>query len=99
MEKKPIPTKEENPKGLHQKYFIQKIKGYKGRDDFFGKGIKPIFEQVDPDAEYFVLRLDNGGSDPVHIAACKKAVLTYAAEIKDHIPELAKDLIKRYGGE
>lgn len=47
--------------------------------------------------EYFVLRLDNNASDKVHVEACRKAVLFYANEIKDHLPELSKDLIQRYG--
>ena len=52
--------------------------------------------QTDPNAEYFVLRLDDGGSDPAHIAACRKAVMTYANEIEPHLPQLAADLRERY---
>lgn len=52
---------------------------------------------TDPDAEYFVLRLDDGGSDPKHIAACRKALLVYADEIETHLPELASDLRAKYG--
>jgi len=51
----------------------------------------------DPTAQYFILRLDDGGSDPAHIAACRKAVLVYAREIKEHLPVLAQDLIEAYG--
>jgi len=40
-----IPTKEENPKGLHMKYFVSKVSG----------------EPVEENAEYFVLRLDKDG--------------------------------------
>ena len=76
-----LPTQEENPTGLHGRYFIEKVSG----------------ESVDENAEYFILRLDKYGSDPKHIAACRKAVLTYADEIKDHLPKLSEDLIKRYG--
>ena len=79
---KMIPTREENPNGLHQRYIVSKTSG------------KP----VDEDAEYFVLRVDKNGKDPKHIAACRKAVLKYAEEIADHLPELSKDLINRYGG-
>jgi hypothetical protein len=75
-----IPTKEENPKGLHGKYIITKADG----------------SPVDADSEYFVLRLDNGGGDPVHIAACRKAALCYADVIESHIPQLAADLRARY---
>ena len=75
-----IPTKEENPKGFQQRYNVSKIDG------------KPI----DKGSEYFVLRLDSGGKDSKHILACRKAVLKYAEEIKDHIPQLSKDLIDKY---
>ena len=40
-----IPTKEENPTGLHQKYILTKADG----------------SPVDEGAEYFVLRLDDEG--------------------------------------
>ena len=46
-----------------------------------------------------MLRLDNGGSDPKHIAACRKAILTYADEIEDHLPELARDLREKYSSQ
>lgn len=49
---------------------------------------------INPDNFYFVLKL-SGEGDPVHIEACRKAVLKYADEIESHIPELAKD-IRRY---
>ena len=78
--KKEIPTREENPLGLHQRYFIEKTDG----------------EPVDENAEYFILRLDKAGRDPRHVAACRKAILTYAEDIKDHLPVLAQDLIDRY---
>jgi len=76
-----IKTQQENPKGLHQRYIVAKSNG------------KP----VDPNAEYFVLRVDLNGSDPKHIEVCRKAVITYAENIKEHLPELAQDLIARYG--
>lgn len=76
-----LPTQLENADGLHQKYFIQKVNG----------------EPLDDGSEYFVLRLDNGGSDPIHAEACRQAVLTYASIIKNHLPHLSDDLIKRYG--
>jgi hypothetical protein len=77
---KQIPTQSENPTGLHQRYVIEKTNG----------------EPVDARAEYFILRLDDYGNDPKHIEACRKAVLFYAQEIKDHLPKLSKDLIERY---
>ena len=80
---KNIPNQEENPKGLHQKYIVSKANG------------KP----VDPRAEYFVMRLDEHGSDPKHIQACRKAVLKYAFEIREHLPQLSNDLFERYRAE
>jgi hypothetical protein len=67
-------------KGLYGKYKIAKTNG------------KPI----DPNSDYFVLRLDDGCKDKRHLNACKKAALTYAMEMKDYMPELADDMIKRY---
>ena len=52
-------TQEENPNGLYYRYNISKVSG----------------EPVDENAEYFVLRLDKNGSDPKHIAACRKAAM------------------------
>lgn len=52
---------------------------------------------TNPDAEYFVLRLDDKGSDPVHIAACREAINTYADAIKSHLPLLHDDLKRLYG--
>jgi hypothetical protein len=75
-----FPTQEENPKGLYGRYIVQKVSG----------------EPVGDDAEYFVLRLDKYGDDPIHIAACRKAIMTYAEEIREHLPKLANDLIERY---
>ena len=78
-----IPTQERNPKGLHLRYLISKVDG----------------TPVDREAEYFVLRLDEKGNDPLHIAACRKAIMVYAEEIKNHLPELSYDLILRYSGK
>jgi len=89
-----IPIKEENPNGLHRRFVLRKIVGWR-KDGF--ESFKAITKAVDPKAEYFVLRLDNGGSDPNHIEACRKAIIAYAAAIEPYIPELAKDLIERYG--
>ena len=77
-----LPLKSENPAGLHQRYFVEKLDG----------------EPMDDRAEYFILRLDKFGTDPKHISACRKAILTYADEIRDHLPKLADDLIQRYSG-
>ncbi|MFW6272247.1 MAG: hypothetical protein ACOC2U_00490 [bacterium] len=66
--------------GLYNKYIIKKTNG------------KPI----DPNSDYFVLRLDDGCKDKKHLEASRKALLTYAEEIKDHLPKLSKDLIEKY---
>lgn len=50
---------------------------------------------IDPEDEYFVLKV-SGKGDPIHIAACRKAVIAYAEAIKDHLPILSEDLIYRY---
>lgn len=75
-----LPLQSENPNGLYGRYIVEKVSG----------------EPVDEDAEYFLLRLDKNGSDPKHIAACRKAIMTYANEIKTHLPKLSQDLIERY---
>lgn len=73
----------ENKKGLFKKYIIQKADG------------SPMPEG----GEYFVLRLDDKQKDDAHRSACVKAVLTYADEIENHLPELAKDLKAKYSGK
>jgi hypothetical protein len=50
---------------------------------------------IDEGSEYFVLRLDKGG-DKKHVDACRKAIITYASEIKDYLPELSNDLYEKY---
>lgn len=93
-----IPTQIESPTGLHQRFYIQKIDVKYIGDDFFGNPeYETVFKPVDENAEYFVLRLDENGRDPKHISACRKAIITYAEEIKEHLPDLSKDLIERYG--
>lgn len=82
-----LPTQLENPKGLHQRYYVQKIALLHGRF---------MLKEVDRDSEYFVLRLDTGGSDPEHIKACLIAVHAYADAIEHHLPELANDIRERY---
>lgn len=79
-----IPTKDANPKGLHQRYYVQKVGD-------FGHALP-----TDPGSEYFVMRLDEGGKDREHIKACRIGVRAYADAIEHHLPELAKDLRERY---
>ena len=74
-----VPTEAENPEGLHGRYIVTKANG----------------DPVDPDAFYFVLRIDSGGSDPRHLTACHNAIMTYCEHIEDHIPQLANDLRRR----
>lgn len=51
---------------------------------------------TDPDARFFVLRYDENQDDKKHMEACRKALLTYANEIEDHLPLLAWDLRKLF---
>ena len=93
-----IPVKEENPTGLHKRYRIQKYVGkvFTGTD-FFGQSVfEPQFQEVEPNAEYFVMRLDEGGSDIEHIKACRVGINAYADAIEHHLPMLARDLRHRY---
>lgn len=104
-----IPAQTENPNGLHQRYFIQKlvpkteeeleVEWEKGRHMTGNNPIKVNKQKlvpVDEGSEYFVMRLDEGGSDINHIKACRIGVHAYADAIEPFIPELAKDLRERY---
>lgn len=91
--KLPIPTQRENEAGLHQRYFIQKV--VKADSNFFERDNYKLVP-VDEGAEYFVMRLDEGGSDYHHIRACRIGVHAYANAIQHHLPELANDLRNRY---
>jgi hypothetical protein len=62
-----IPSMQDNPNGLHQRYRVTKLNG----------------EPTDPMATYFVLRLDHFGRDGQHIAACREAARTYCDYIDD----------------
>lgn len=88
-----IPTQRENEKGLHARYFIQKV--VKDEESFFEKDNYKLVP-IDETAEYFVMRLDEGGKDIEHIKACRIGVHAYADAIQHHLPELADDLRKRY---
>jgi len=102
-------TKQENPDGLHQRYVVKKIKRIRNpkfefnfSETLYGKrhNNEPEFitkiVDVDPGSEYFVLRLDTGGSDINHIKACRIGVHAYADAIEPFIPQLAADLRERY---
>ena len=98
-----LPSQNQNPKGLHARYYIQKIvKNPKYQVEvtgtFTGIDDTPEFvtAPVDPGAEYFVMRLDMGGSDINHIRACRIAIKAYAEAMANIMPELSKDLLQRY---
>lgn len=98
-----IPTQLENTKGLHQRYQIRKIvvaEQHNDQKSLYGKHRTndPYLKTVntDKDSEYFVMRLDEGGSDIEHIKACRIGVHAYADAIEHHLPELSKDLRERY---
>lgn len=82
--------------GLYNKYYIQKIvpKNKKFFKSWLDKNEYDL-EPLDKNFEGFVLRLDKNG-DLNHVNASRKAILTYAEEIKDYLPELSKDLIEKY---
>ena len=73
-------TQQENPDGLHGRYWIRKADG----------------RLCDPDAIYFVLRLDKWGSDPAHLKAGRFAARMYALHLQiskaAHLEQLAKEL-------
>lgn len=96
---KQIPTQEQNPNGLHQRYQVKKLVrkyGYKNAIPFGKSGDEMKAVNTDPEAEYFVMRLDEGGKDREHIKACRIGVHAYADAIEHHLPGLAKDLRERY---
>lgn len=79
-----LPTQTQNPTGLHSKYTIQHTDG----------------TPIDPEAEYFVLRLspkDDGDNEHfAHILASKYALAMYADFIEEVNPTLADDIRIRY---
>lgn len=79
-----LDTQKQNPFGLHRRYFIQKVDS------------ENRLKLTDPGSEYFVLRLDEHGSDREHIKACRIAAHAYADAIQAHLPALAKDIKRIY---
>lgn len=57
--------------------------------------VEKLDGSVDPMAEYFILRLDDG-AEPKHRAACIQAVLTYAREMFPYNEKMAQEIIDRY---
>lgn len=62
-----LPSAADNPTGLHRRYIVTKADG----------------TPCDPDAFYFVLRLDSGGDDKQHIKACRAAARAYWTAIRE----------------
>ena len=53
--------------------------------------------ETDPNAEYFVLRVDpHEPNDPIHYHACMMALCVYSGFIANHLPGLNADLCKLY---
>jgi hypothetical protein len=67
--------------GLLEKYHITKADG----------------SEVNPNAEYFVLRLDTQCPDYEHSIASRAAASVYASRIEPSLPKLAKDLREKHG--
>lgn len=98
-------NQQQNPNGLHARYFVQKIevvrnpdfipnmhtKGQVDNDEYI-EVLKPIKK----DSEYFLLKLNANGGDIEHIKACRIAVRAYAEAIQHHLPQLAIDIFKKY---
>ena len=68
------------PKGLYNKYYIIKTDG----------------TQIDPNAEFLVLRIDKGCSNKTWLAGARRAAAVLCDTIRFEMPELAKDIEKRY---
>ena len=79
-----IPTQDQNPMGLHQRYNVSKADG----------------SPVDPDAVYFVLRLDRNGDDGIHREACREAARAYASYVDsvdfpvEELRKVGRELVK-----
>lgn len=71
-----LPTQEQHPNGLHQRYRVSKADG----------------TPCDPQAMYFVLRIDPHGDDHGHVVACQRAARTYCENAPPHMRQVAADL-------
>jgi hypothetical protein len=70
-----IPEQSENPNGLHGRYIIQHADG----------------SPTDPNAVYFVLRLDKKGRDELHTLACRYAARAYSRFVTSgEVPHLSQ---------
>jgi hypothetical protein len=81
-----IPSKNDNPDGLHRRYTVTKADG----------------KNCDPRAVYFVLRLDSLGGDSAHISACRAAARAYADYVQSgaapHLSQVGDELRKMVTG-
>ena len=64
--------------GLYNRYVVTKANG----------------NPVDPNAKYFVLRVDKGGKCKEHVSACREALCTFAHYIRPHNEALCNDILK-----
>ena len=59
--------------------------------------IKADGSAVDPNANYFVLRLDDGCKDKIHLNACRNAALAYKATVRGtHLENVGIDLVDSF---
>lgn len=79
MSREPLPTAEQDPHGYHRRYVV----------------LHADETATDPQAEYFVLRLDADGA-VTHVAASKKALAVYADAIEGEHPRLAVTIRTRH---
>lgn len=90
--KKPLlPEAKDNPNGLHRKYVVSKANG----------------DPINPNAIYFVLRLDGHSEDVFHFDACRFAAKAYVERVGelydickseiDHLIPVAKELEELIG--
>lgn len=86
--KNPLPSQVENPKGLHEKFHMQKIIGYIKN--------KPMYSDIGVGEDYFVLRLDEDQHNKEHLEACRLAVASYANSIERTHPKVALEMRQRY---
>lgn len=84
---------------IYPKYQIRKLVEHPGKLDYSdrsgGDRSRPTYstKTVDPDAEYFVLRLDDKSED---IKAARIAIHAYADAVSKELPGLASRLKNRY---
>ena len=59
--------------------------------------IKADGSAVDPNANYFVLRLDDGCKDKIHLNACRNAAIAYRDTVKgSYLTQIGDDLVDSF---